>query len=319
MTTVGCGGDPDDRPALEQRLETIQEAFDRPDLARVCDLMTQRARTLLVYMAHGQDLTCSKNLATVRKWMANGRRSVIGPAPDPVGFEFNNGGARAIVQRVGESPYAVRVAETQDGWKLDGLFDAGTSQKFQGHSGVPFDPAPTVDGVARNTAPLRAAGCPRVRTAGARGVGGGCIIEVSRASLRVSLMNLFGRMRFTRCDVRLKLHVDGAGRTWTNDFVAVGGQACGDIRACASDKRNSHHPPWEGQVERAPDGSLRLRFRNVCLDTCIGMYQGAWAMRLERTGDVWRLRSDKAMVGRTGWIFDGSMPAKGAYIRFAAR
>jgi len=314
---AGCGADDDqERDRVEQRIETLQTAFDTRDLRDACRGMTERAQLLITYMAHAAAPSCEASLRRLKGWMANGDRSVIGPAPAVEDVDVDGRRAVATIEQRGSRPYSVRMASSGERWKLDGVFDAGAST-FQELSDVPPDPPspppPTSgDGDAAEVSTSASDGdaCPSVRLGGAGGVSGGCVLSLSRAKLTMSVLNLFGRMPLADCRLRLTLHVDSRGRTWADDFQTVGPRACGDIRGCESNQLSSQHRPWHGRIERGPDGRLRHRFVDVCLDTCVGEYRGDWAVGMKRHGRGWRLRSSAAMVGSSGWLFKGTLDSR---------
>ena len=298
----GCGG-ATDGDKIEDRLTAVQVAFDAGDLRTACQGMTERAKLLIGFMAHSAATTCPLDLRRVRGWMADGERSEIGPAPRVVDVNVDGRHAKATVEQPGSPPYSVRLARRGDDWKLDGVFDAGAST-FQEFSDVPPDRGPPPGPVTSAAAPVGAPTCEPT-----------CEIE-AQSPMRLTVLNAFGRMFLSKCTIHFTLRVDADGSTTTNDFYAAGENACGDVRACATNQTNTRHRAWNGQIERTSDGKLRHRFVDVCLDTCVGEYRGDWAVGIERRGTGWRLQSDSAMVGTTGWLFDGAILAKGGDIGF---
>jgi hypothetical protein len=305
---TGCGssGDDGERDAIETRLTSLQSAFAANSPERVCRHLTERAVQLISWMAHEVSADCPAAVKRIRTWMGNGEREVVGARPKLTDVEVKGRQATATVERPDSAPYSVRFAEAKTGWKLDGVFDAGTST-FQEHSNVPFDSGPPPEPADADADE----GTPVEPTRPAE-------IEVVDAPVNISVLNLFGRMPLSRCTLHMTLEIDASGATRTDDFYVGGENACGDIRGCDSNEMNSRHAAWTGRIERAPDGALQHRFDDVCLDTCVGMYRGSWTVGLERTAKGWRLRSDGQMVGRTGWIFDGSMPARGDELEVAS-
>lgn len=327
--TTGCGSDDSvDRGVIEARLSALQESFDASDMVRACQQLTPRAKALIGSMGHASPEGCREDLAKIRKWMANGDRRVIGPAPRFLEVEGDADSARATVRPPGTEPYAVRFANHGGRWKLDGVFDAGTASLQEGSRVPPDEGEPELSG-AEDGAPVEVSfdrkskrlPCPKT-TGDEIGRDSDCRIEVTPTAVDASVLNPFGRMPFATCDVEFTLHVEPDGRTWTDDFVGRSGgagysAACGDFEACGI-RASGGHMRWTGRITMGPERELRHRFTDMCLDTCVGKFRGDWTVDLRKSDRGWRLRADDAMVGVSGWTIDGEMRARTTALSFSA-
>jgi hypothetical protein len=122
-------------------------------------------------------------------------------------------------------------------------------------------------------------------------------------------------MAFAECDFRLDLHVDADGRGWIPTMGIDGRNPCFDAPPCFSTDERAL--PWRASIDRR-GGATELRV-DACLDTCIGRFEGRLDLDLVRHGDAWRARADQAMVGTSGWRFDGAIEAPGAGVAVRPR
>jgi hypothetical protein len=308
------------RPGARAVLQDALAAFADRDEKRLCDSLSSKARLVIGHAAHNaRPLDCVEDVT--------GYLSEIEPyAP---GFDVRAvdvrspaaGRAVADVRLPGGALVTMPLREEDGRWKLDGLFDGGLSRiQLRGEPGVkrlmrlPDSPPPVKTDGSVNVRGADGKPCPPLDDGSFPTIEGGCITHVEGKRLRMLLETPFGVMHFDDCDMTFDLHVDGAGRAWLVDMSLFGGLTCFDVMPCLGPINEKI--PWQGRIERSAAGSLRLRVPKVCLDTCIGRFEGGWDIALAKGGHGWRLRS-RSMVGTSGWRLDGAFQARGKPIAIA--
>lgn len=145
--------------------------------------------------------------------------------------------------------------------------------------------------------------CPPVRVLGPERVKGGCVAEAGGSYLQLDVKTMLGGFEFSSCFLNFYLHVDGSGRFVTQDVKFNGRSPCNDAAGCSTDEATI---PWRGRFVRTAGGKLEARI-DMCLDTCLGRFEGPLVLGVRPTATGWRLRADQAPVGMSGWEFDGHL------------
>jgi hypothetical protein len=151
-----------------------------------------------------------------------------------------------------------------------------------------------------------AAHCPTTQAATTQPVTG---------KLRFTVVSLFGDQLLGTCDLRMRAERRRSGalaltRIEIVDGVGLYRMACGDLAACAGDGRRrtdaSAPLPWRGrELGRADDRDVELR---VCLDTCLGRFEGRVDGDLDATSaGGWRLALRSAPIGWSGMELSGHL------------
>lgn len=131
---------------------------------------------------------------------------------------------------------------------------------------------------------------------------GPCVVVTRDDPVDVYVLTMLGRLHFGRCAVQYSLHVDADGRTEMYHVTFDGPQPCPDALACGWEEERAR--PWPGRIH----GDGRGGFHNhvdVCLDTCLGQFQGRLTIDLLRHRQGWRARAQQQSVGTSGLSFDG--------------
>ncbi len=136
-------------------------------------------------------------------------------------------------------------------------------------------------------------------------VSGGCRFEAVTEAMHFDLVTPFGVARLATCRVTYTGNVDSRGDVWLTVGRTRGDSPCVDLRACRV-KGVGVRAPWMGTIYAGDDGGFHVDV-DVCLDTCIGWFEGSARFELVRTGGEWRLRADAAAVGETGLELDGEL------------
>lgn len=153
----------------------------------------------------------------------------------------------------------------------------------------------------------KAVRCAELSTDGSQQVKGGCLVFAS-GKIDLTVRTMFGPVRFGRCAMAFNLVIGPDGRIVRDGFAGQGGGACGDMLPCrekvpAANLLSAAKLPWDGQIDRGPS-AYRSEF-DMCLDTCMGRFEGAVAFDLvERRGD-WRMRAVNSVAGVSGFELDG--------------
>jgi hypothetical protein len=312
---LGCSQD-SDRPDLsnptivERALSRAVAAFDERDRHAMCELLSEPAKEIIGSTAHAKPTRCIKDVRRFFKWLKPFRAGT--PRVVKVSGSETERRARATVLLPNETIVEIPFVAENDRWKLNGLFDA-TLSKIQGpaiYEPGKVETAPKPDALPGkgemvvSRQPGDRQRCPGVSASGFPEVDGGCVVEIQGNGLQLTLQSPFGVMAFARCSVVFDVHVDGNGDAWAADFTPYGKSPCPDVVGCRI--RGSVILPWRARIERAA-GGMTLQVRRGCLDTCIGRFVGDMTFDLYQDGPAWRLRAKDAMVGRTGWQFDGDL------------
>jgi hypothetical protein len=162
------------------------------------------------------------------------------------------------------------------------------------------------DRAAAPTAGLEPSLCRVLDLRPTPGKPGGCSAQVEPSEIDLKVFTMFGRLDFARCDIGFVFRVDARGGTRMEgvDVASLGfDSACGDIVAC---RPTIEDPPlpWKGRVVRSDDGALR-NVVDVCIDSCMGRFEGRAAFDLFQRPDGWRMRPLRSVVGQSGFQFDG--------------
>lgn len=149
--------------------------------------------------------------------------------------------------------------------------------------------------------------CSELSTASYPLVAGGCILYAVE-EIDITVRTMFGPMRFGRCRIAINLLVGPSGRTWLQGFDSESAGACGDLLPCREKSTpeeiiGANKLPWKGRIVRGSAGvGTEL---DVCLDTCLGRFEGRTAFDLlDERGD-WTLRAKNSTVGVSGLELDG--------------
>jgi hypothetical protein len=310
---AACGDDPRDPRAT---VEEAQAAFAEKDGERLCALLSKRAARVMGHAAHAKPTTCERDIRRYLKWMRpHGPKQGTAP-PRIARVAVGDDRAAATVRQPNGAVVSVPLVEEGGEWKVDGLFEASLSRiQVRGDDSpaedrlTPVDP-PVPAPVAGDALRIAAAGggsgrCRPVRTADFPRLAGGCAIDVEAADgLDISVLSAFGVMPFSRCGVSFVIRTAGTGDAWIEDLSVTGGSPCFDALPCLDREREKI--PWRGRL-RQRDGQLELSVADACIDTCLGRFVGPWTVALSETRRGWRVRADEAMVGATGWRFDGAL------------
>jgi hypothetical protein len=310
LTLPACGDGP--RPAdVGETLRSALSHFRDGDTTRLCDLLSDRAARVIGTAAHAQPTSCRKDVRRYLKWLkpysrGAGRTSVLAVAGD-------EGRARARMRLPSGETVTASFVEENGRWKMDGLFDAtlstvqarGTPAEARLIAAAtrsrPYGGSSSVT-VRRGRAPRA---CPPL-TIRWPIVTGGCTVELDGKKLQLSVVGPFGEMAFARCNVSFDLHLDGTGRGWIMGVNGEGGGPCFDVMPCQASL--SAMIPWRARID-SRKGDLRLRM-DACLDTCVGRFAGEWDLDLVRRRGGWSARARQAMLGTSGWRFDGELRSR---------
>jgi hypothetical protein len=164
-----------------------------------------------------------------------------------------------------------------------------------------------------NTSGPKPVRCSDIDISDPRNVTGGCQVDLRGEAIRMSIQSVVGEIEFSECISTTTLHIDKAGRTALHVLIS-GMQPCNDVRPCRSDdERVLGYLPWMGRLVPDPGGWLRNEM-HVCLDTCMGKFEGRLSMRLERVRGRLRGRTLEEPVGTSGYQLDGRW--RGGPLRF---
>jgi hypothetical protein len=182
--------------------------------------------------------------------------------------------------------------------------------------------AVTVQDLTRGSKP---APCAELSTKSYPLIEGGCVLY-GVSAIDITVRTMFGPLRFGRCQIAINLLVGPTGATWLQGFSSDSAGACGDMLPCrekaSAEKIGlANKLPWKGQIVRGPDGFKSEL--DVCLDTCMGRFEGRTAFDLLRERGDWTMRAKDSVAGVSGleldgqWDFDAALigePSQ-AYIR----
>lgn len=156
-------------------------------------------------------------------------------------------------------------------------------------------------------------------------VKGGCVLKAKfrRKAIRYDVVTPFGSMRFASCGSSFTARIAARGSlggpvdvlvdSFTGDNTA---DLCGDVRVCLVDGTDMQRP-WSGVVRLDEDGGAYMDL-HVCLDTCMGWFEGKTRFELDRVAGEWRIRADRTMVGDSGIEMDGEWRTGNRDLRLAA-
>lgn len=315
MALASCGDAPD--PPVGAALRQALAAFADRDAAGVCRLLSRKARFLIGHSGHeGPPLHCESDVERYFQWM-EGYRTASRPRVLDVASD-GDGTATADVRLPGGKQVTLPFRQERGRWRLDALFDAPLSymqvartprgDRLVAQSGNPPERVDAGAVTVREADEPDLPHCPPTDTERFPRVRGGCVLKLKAEKLAVSVWTPFGVVRFGRCDVEANLRMDGDGHVWIPKFKIVGPNPCSDSVPCRDDKPELL--PWQGTIERDDDGRLRLRIHDVCLDSCIGRFEGTWDLRLTEGPERWSMRL-ASMIGTSGWRIDGTIHSRG--------
>jgi hypothetical protein len=314
LALVSCNSGSEQQPAsVRGSLDAALTAFARGDAAQLCDSLSGKAHAVIGRAMHGlPPLECVRDVRPFLKNMGRyrGGATVIDVArqgPDH---------ATVRLRLPDRTPATIPFSRVDGRWKLDGLFDASLSRIQL--RGTPREETVMLE---RRPTPVRRGGvvvrdltapgsprCPAIGVARFPVLSGGCLMTVGQESARLSLRTAFGAMRFAECDLFYDVRLDGSGGGWVEDIGITGGDPCFDVLSCWDREREK--VPWPAQLERYGRQQIRLRIDDVCLDTCVGRFEGRWDVEMVERANGWRLRS-ASTIGTSGWSFDGSVASDG--------
>lgn len=156
--------------------------------------------------------------------------------------------------------------------------------------------------IARDGSGSEAKPCPPVRRPEPDLVEGGCVLRVDTRGVAIAINSVVGKLSLSSCLLKYVMRVDASGRTVLHEMVIDGPSPCNDVRPCYDDE---YLYPLDGRIVLAGDGEL-INVVDMCLDTCLGRFEGPLELLLRGGGTEWRAKADRALVGVSGWEFDGS-------------
>lgn len=308
LAASACGDD-ERGPGVAATLRSALDRFEERDRQGLCELLSADAKLVIGSAVHLQPTTCERDVGRFFKWLEPYGEQARRPVVTKVTTEGPDR-ARATV-RLADGALVTAPFSREDGtWKLDGLLDA-TLSRIQARNtprekgrllAVSDVPRPAVAGTTSvEHGPGRGAFCPRVDDDRLPAVGGGCLVNLAGKRLTLSAVSPFGRMAFAECDIELDLRVGGDGRGWIATPTIDGRNPCFDAAPCFS--KQERGMPWPARIDYR-QGKMELAV-DVCLDTCVGRFEGRWKLDFVKLGTGWRARSEQGMVGTSGWRFDG--------------
>lgn len=167
--------------------------------------------------------------------------------------------------------------------------------------------------------------CPDLSAKSYPAIEGGCLLYAV-GDIDITVQTMFGPLRFGRCHIGINLLVDAKGAAWLHGFSSDSKGACGDLLPCrekasAEEILQADKLPWKGRIVRNGDGFQSEL--DLCLDTCMGRFEGRTVFDLlEERGD-WTMRAKDSVAGVSGleldgdWDFDAALAGEQsrAYIR----
>lgn len=160
---------------------------------------------------------------------------------------------------------------------------------------------------ARDLTRGKPAPCAELSTQSYPLIAGGCILYAAN-EIDITVRTMFGPLHFGRCRIAINLLVGPTGRTWLQGFDSESAGACGDMLPCREKSTpeeiiQANKLPWKGRVVRGSAGAEAEL--DLCLDTCLGRFEGRTAFDLlDERGD-WTLRAKDSVVGVSGLELDG--------------
>jgi hypothetical protein len=149
--------------------------------------------------------------------------------------------------------------------------------------------------------------CAELTTSSYPAIGGGCNVYAN-APIVITVRTMFGPLRFGRCEVGVNVLFGPTGVVWVQSFESGSAGACGDMLPCRekaspTEIASANKLPWKGRVV---EGSIRPRSEfDLCLDTCMGKFEGRIAFDLvQERGDL-TLRAKDSVAGDSGLELDG--------------
>lgn len=312
LGAAGCSsednGAPESRHPAAVAVRELQQAFAARDMARICDRMTPTAQRQAGEVAHGTPTTCEKDLRRAFKIIDEGGWGEDG---EPVVTRTDASGSRATA-----------TIEHDDGWRADvELMRQDGVWKLAGFFGVPPREFDLFEDRLRRYSPREPGGqsievvdgagepCPSIRRSGQSEVAGGCVFEVSAASVPIRMLTPFGDFKFANCSVDYRVAVTPQGDTWTTSVAFENPDTgCSDLNACVTEKDVEKDQPWKGQLVSDGDGGY-THHTIMCLRTCIGLFAGDFFMRLTRDDEGWKVETSDE--GSTGFKIDGDLKVTG--------
>jgi hypothetical protein len=141
---------------------------------------------------------------------------------------------------------------------------------------------------------------------------GGCVLkaESKRKGIDYTVVTPFGSVPFAPCGSSFTARIARTGDAEGTIGVLIdtlrgdgSGEPCGDLQFCIV-PGTAIQRPWNGVVHLDKQGGAYMDV-NVCLDTCMGWFEGKTRFELDRVDGTWRIRARKAMVGDSGIEMDG--------------
>jgi hypothetical protein len=325
---VGCGSDGSDRDreaalgAIQAAAHKAQRALTAGNMPALCAVMSPRAREQAGRLVHGTPEDCQKDvrafLATIDE--GGGWRGRPPRISDPT--VEDDGRRGRVTLSAGEWRAEAPFVESSDGWKLGSFFGSPLADGAELSRAVLQRRRPGASGQVRAAhapAGFPAAPCAAVFTETFPEISGTCELAISSSDIRPTVLTALGSLSFDRCTMTYRVATDATGRTWVYNVhvdapPGVANNGCSDILACSD--AQGRPVPWKGRLDYRPGGSMLHRF-DVCLDTCVGLYDGVVTTRLVRKGRSWTVTADDAPVGASGFRLNGVSTLRANGVRLA--
>jgi hypothetical protein len=319
------GGDPTVEERARAAVEELQEAYRDRHLGDVCARLTRAAQLHVGDAAHDAPTTCGADMQALVRMIEEGRREAgsdrglstarvpprAPPEIDAVAVRGRN--ATAIVRQAHGAVARVPLTERGGEWRIDALYGGmpaafqedkfpARSQKRRPPPGKP-PPADTELPPGGEVAVTDRKGpCPPIVGARTERVSGGCRFEAVAADTDSYVLSAVEELVFGRCDFVFDVHVDARGRVAMQGADMGGFPPCSDVTQCF-ERRRGRTRPWPGRI--VPDGDGLMLKATICLDSCLGRFEGRVDMRLRRAGGTWRVVMSDESIGTSGWKLDG--------------
>lgn len=148
----------------------------------------------------------------------------------------------------------------------------------------------------------RSVRCPEIDSTDPEKVEGGCVARASGSYVEMDVKSMVGDFEFSSCVLDYELRIDGSGRTVISDATIEGRSPCSDAIPCFTEADG--RLPWHGRLRRDANGSLHNDV-DMCLDTCMGRFEGPFTMDLRPSARGWHVTARDEPVGMSGWHVDG--------------
>jgi hypothetical protein len=310
--TVATSCAEDDREASAEEREAVaaarslQRAFASRDLEALCANMTATAKQQAGRLAHGIPSHCERDL-----------RRAFGIVRPKGGWASTQGGdatatvegKRATVTFAGADRPALDVGLAREGgrWRLDSFF--GTPpQVAQAYSAATRGASVPTEGAAVTAGDGSGTPCSDFAEDDFPAITGTCSFVATTKRMTVDISTVLGDFEFGDCTVTYRVHLAADGTTWTEGTLFESptskNNGCTDIRPCMNDANEPM--PWKGSIRSEGNGAF-VHHMNACLDTCVGSYTGALALKMRRVDGRWRTDAVGAGVGTSGLLLDGRL------------